>query len=989
MGMKRWVSISLLAILVASGVQLAWLAGSAHAATPAPSPSASTDASGAINTSNDPPGCPGSTQAGTPTAGDLCSNGDVIGADKKPHTPDLPKPSCNVGSFSWAVCPLISVGQNAVYDLTRAMLHQLKLEPLTTDGNYAPLYAAWSAFRNIANGLFVLLFLVIIFSNSLSLEIDAYTIKKMLPRLVAAVVLVQASYFIMQIGIDVANILGNGIGYIFGQVLATTGATGGNGAGYQALGVFQAGGLMGSFIVGSVFIEALGALWIPLLLVIGSAIVALIGIFLTLGLRSILIQMMVLISPIAFIAWVLPGTASMFKLWQKNTIRLLLMYPLIRLLISTGDLISHLGHVTNSSTIGNLLASLAPIMVLFMIPATFKMAGSVMGMTANAINNRTSRASKRLRSGQLMKNSMASAREEAALNWAGEGKKGVSVFGREIKTPSVLKSMGRKGAGRVISGNTLTRTAGRQGQRKQAKEYESARSVQQADEISRLGAGKHGLENPDLGRAIEAVSKGQSKFLTRDGREIDINERTGEAAMALLASNGGVPELISAFDRLPEQGGLGLRDMHTKVRQLNEVQSLVDKRRENGGRLDALDTAKLRTLTGSLAGKGLLQAGPDGSPVVDDKGTVAPTDASKALRDTYRQRREVWDRALGSNKGAILQKATHLIHAQGMDALTDSKAALVVGTHSKYTSDLITGAIATEQGASKLLNSYRDVGASGTMKAEVDQAKLLQFHELATAPDNNARATILQTWRQREGGEPLNPAEALELAENFDKAKINVKGVGEIDAKRFATEFMHAQQGEDGRIISVSYDESLERGGLPGEPEAGGGDAGGGGTGPGDGTGPGTPPASFNPNDVDSYYDSTVDAADEAAPVPIATRPTITTATTPRTVSPGEIAQINQNLRNFTATNGGGTAVAPAEPVAGDANFEAPAAAAQAPVAPAQAPTAGTPMVQVTMNDGRRLFLNEYAAQAYEEAGTGKITRDRNDRIVKFNQPQQ
>ena len=87
---------------------------------------------------------------------------------------------------------------------------------------------------------------------------------------------------------------------------------------------FQGGVLIA---IGSIvyFIFATGgAILLPLLAIVLVAI--LVG-FIVFLLRRIVLLMLVMVAPLAFMAWALPGGEQWFKKWWKTLIQTLLIYP--------------------------------------------------------------------------------------------------------------------------------------------------------------------------------------------------------------------------------------------------------------------------------------------------------------------------------------------------------------------------------------------------------------------------------------------------------------------------------------------------------------------------------------------------------------------------------------------------------------------------------------------------------------------------------------
>ena len=100
------------------------------------------------------------------------------------------------------------------------------------------LYQAWLVFRNIANIIFVIIFMFIIFSQLTGWGIDNYGIKKMLPKLILVAILVNLSYIICAIAVDASNIVGQGVRGLFENVAKSVSDTGGLGdSATEAVGV--------------------------------------------------------------------------------------------------------------------------------------------------------------------------------------------------------------------------------------------------------------------------------------------------------------------------------------------------------------------------------------------------------------------------------------------------------------------------------------------------------------------------------------------------------------------------------------------------------------------------------------------------------------------------------------------------------------------------------------------------------------------------------
>ncbi len=187
---------------------------------------------------------------------------------------------------------------------------------------------AWSRFRDLANVAFVIAFLIIIYSQITSFGVSNYGIKKLLPKIAAAAILVNLSLFICQILVDVSNIAGASLySFIKDIVPPLEGTSQDVGWGTSAA-LLLAGG------VGIVLIIFLGAAP-AVLLALGLILLILIA-------RQAFILILVILAPLAFVAYLLPNTENMFKKWWKALTATLLVYPIIAVVFGASTLASNI-----------------------------------------------------------------------------------------------------------------------------------------------------------------------------------------------------------------------------------------------------------------------------------------------------------------------------------------------------------------------------------------------------------------------------------------------------------------------------------------------------------------------------------------------------------------------------------------------------------------------------------------------------------------------
>lgn len=317
--------------------------------------------------------------------------------------------SQSIGVLSWIICPVLNFANELSSRFANYIIDLLSVEPLlvgTDDARNEFLYSAWSQFRNLANVLLVIVFLILIYLQLTGNQ--AYMVQRTLPRFVIAAVLLQFSYFFGAIIIDIGNVLAAGMAGIFNEVNNGILASSPDAVRFLSNGDLSAGAvealleqnigqvnnigdsLSGGFVQRSIGASIGFALLIFLLISIAVTtffpplgVVILLGVigfviaFLALILRQMGIVLFVVLSPLAFLAMALPGTEKIFREWVDNLAKLVLIYPLVVLLFSISSTLSLLALGTGQSEANQLVAAAIPVLVLFLIPTLFRLAGSL------------------------------------------------------------------------------------------------------------------------------------------------------------------------------------------------------------------------------------------------------------------------------------------------------------------------------------------------------------------------------------------------------------------------------------------------------------------------------------------------------------------------------------------------------------------------------------------------------------------------------------
>ena len=323
------------------------------------------------------------------------------GANTNPPSGNSPQgngsssPSCSSSNegLNWAVCGILQQVQGAEQSILEHVLDPLlKTNPIplnncTATGpnskncSSSDIYTIWSSVRVYGDVLLLIALLIIVFAESIGGGvIDAYTAKKMVPRILIAAILINVSIYLGAAAVDVTNILGKGIEALITAPLQGTGHNyitfGGAGGGLIAA-VTAIGITGGIFAVVSGGWAGLGLL---ALVVILPFLLACLAVIATLIIRLALIQILVIFSPIAFALYTLPNTEKYFKKWWDLLLKSLLIYPIVGVLFGAANLTAAVvSNVGQSATLQDLLVVGALTLPLFMIPYAFKFAGGVLG----------------------------------------------------------------------------------------------------------------------------------------------------------------------------------------------------------------------------------------------------------------------------------------------------------------------------------------------------------------------------------------------------------------------------------------------------------------------------------------------------------------------------------------------------------------------------------------------------------------------------------
>lgn len=346
------------------------------------------------------------------------------------------------GSLGWIVCPVLEwLGDASEGIYNEYVEPSLRVEPkLITGGDNSDggVRAAWGTFQNIANIVFVILLLVVIFSQLTGVGIDNYGIKKILPKLIIAVVLINLSYLICELAVDLSNILGNSFQGLFNEMskaleansitidsdtISTGEITGLTGV-----------GLLGALVAGGAAIYLNPAILLSLLVAAVGVAVSIFFLFIILSAREAAVIALIVISPIAVVLYALPNTRRIFDKWWKMFEGMLLVYPICGLLVGAGGYVSKLllaSGMANGSFMGAFTSMIVSIVPIFFIPTVLRGSFSAMGNLGARISGIGQRASGALtgaaRNSQAFKGSQERGMERRTRIQAGVDENGNAI----------------------------------------------------------------------------------------------------------------------------------------------------------------------------------------------------------------------------------------------------------------------------------------------------------------------------------------------------------------------------------------------------------------------------------------------------------------------------------------------------------------------------------------------------------------------------------
>ena len=297
--------------------------------------------------------------------------------------------SCDVQGIGWFICPVSNWLADGIDFMYSALQEFLKTKPLETTNQNSGIYLAWVIMRNISNVAFIVAFLVIIYSQLTSVGISNYGVKKMIPRLVIAAVLVNLSFTLCAILLDLSNIAGYAFQDAFMGIKNTISTVGENTSTWTWSEVISTALSNGALAIGAItFTTELLPMLVPAATLAGLTLLL---ILLIMAARQALIIILIIISPLAFVCYLLPGTEKWFKKWRDSFLTMLVFFPAFSVVFGGAQLAGIL-IIQNASgpngAIMHVLGMLVQIIPLAITPLIMKFSGGVLGKFAGFVNDK-------------------------------------------------------------------------------------------------------------------------------------------------------------------------------------------------------------------------------------------------------------------------------------------------------------------------------------------------------------------------------------------------------------------------------------------------------------------------------------------------------------------------------------------------------------------------------------------------------------------------
>lgn len=322
-------------------------------------------------------------------AAEESSSSDEKTEEKSKITDEDLENICNSqsGALGWLICPSSGAISKAVDSIYGTIEDFLVINPIPADDS-STIHIVWDYVKGVTNIVFIIFLLVVVISHLTGFGTANYHWRRILPRVIIVGILINLSFIICQLAVDVSNLLGYGLRDLFLSVEENAILNGSiknvtvtwtdlvnvvTGAATAAgIGIALSGGLVAVF-------------WTLVPVLLGAIVSIAIG-FITIAMRQALVAVLVMISPLAFVCFLLPNTEKWFSKWKDTLFRMLVFYPAFSFLFGASHLAgwaiitSSVKENGETSGFGVLLGLAVQVFPLFFSWSLMKMSGSVLGI---------------------------------------------------------------------------------------------------------------------------------------------------------------------------------------------------------------------------------------------------------------------------------------------------------------------------------------------------------------------------------------------------------------------------------------------------------------------------------------------------------------------------------------------------------------------------------------------------------------------------------
>ena len=284
--------------------------------------------------------------------------------------------NCKIDYFGWFICPVVNTLASMSEGARAQLINMLTVDAksILGDTSEGSVYSYWSKIRDYANILFVVFFLFVIYSQMTGYGLDNYGIKRMLPKLIIGVIVVNASFYICGLLVDLSNVVGSSA-FNFVSTTAVGDIPAGEWSNSDSGWINKIAGLA---LVLTVGYFALAAVISMLLFVVITAVTT---IFL-LGVREAIIILCIVLSPLAFVAMIMPNTEGLYKKWWSAFKAALMVYPMVGLVYGASNLAARIlgSGLKESDIIMQSIVALLVFAPLLIVPKLVRSAVEIIGI---------------------------------------------------------------------------------------------------------------------------------------------------------------------------------------------------------------------------------------------------------------------------------------------------------------------------------------------------------------------------------------------------------------------------------------------------------------------------------------------------------------------------------------------------------------------------------------------------------------------------------